>query len=206
MTRQFKHSGLGFKRHKLQLRNDDRTKIKINTPGGSVAYYVLTMKIREYSLEEIFDKNLLFLIPFYIFNYGSKKQLEELENNSEKLDALKKECAIIVERLDDLTDREELSVYYRQVLLEMSNKVVESLAARYEKVVKGVKDVMGGTVLEYKAKKIFNEGGDARAKEMAQGLHKRGVADEVIAESAKVSVDVVKQWLGLQKAETLTEN
>ena len=42
--------------------------IVINTPGGSVSFNVPVMKVQSYSLEQIFDKNLLFLLPFYIFN------------------------------------------------------------------------------------------------------------------------------------------
>ena len=44
--------------------------VEINTPGGSVEYDVPVLKTQVYSLDEIFDKNLLFLLPFYIFSYG----------------------------------------------------------------------------------------------------------------------------------------
>ncbi|MCD7905396.1 MAG: hypothetical protein LUG24_07500 [Clostridiales bacterium] len=42
--------------------------------------------------------------------------------------------------------------------MEMANKVVKSLMSNYEKAMKGVESVMGGTVLEYKAKTIYREG------------------------------------------------
>ena len=42
-----------------------------STPGGCVSYPVRVMKVKEYDIDEIFEKNLLFLIPFYIFSYES---------------------------------------------------------------------------------------------------------------------------------------
>ena len=40
----------------------------------------------------------------------------------------------------------------------MSRKVIEHLAAKYEKVAKGVSQQMGGKVLNYEAKDILNRG------------------------------------------------
>lgn len=78
----------------------------------------------------------------------------------------------------------------------MSGKVIESLTAQYEKVLKGVKDVMGGTVLDYKAKDIYEQG----KKDMAISLHESGVSEDLIAKAANVSVELVRKWLGLSVA------
>ncbi|MCD8130630.1 MAG: hypothetical protein LUE16_05040 [Lachnospiraceae bacterium] len=176
----------------------DKMQIEIETPGGSVSFDVFVMKVKEYDLNQIFEKDLLFLIPFYIFNYGSQKQLEELEEDSEKLEALENEYQLIVERLNALTEEGKLSAYYRMTILEMSGKVVENLAAQYEKVVKGVKDIMGGTVLDYKAKDILREGEMAGKKEMVINMHKDGVKEDLIAKYANVSIELVRKWIGLQ--------
>ncbi len=42
-------------------------KYVIVTPGGTVQYDVPIMKVQTYSLDDIFEKGLLMLIPFYIF-------------------------------------------------------------------------------------------------------------------------------------------
>ena len=42
--------------------------------------------------------------------------------------------------------------------MDMSRKVLESIAKKYQKVREGVTEVMGGRVLEYEAKTIKNEG------------------------------------------------
>ena len=52
--------------------------VTIKTPGGEVSYKVPVIKM-EYSIDEIFEKKLLFLIPFYIFIY--EKEFPEMENS-----------------------------------------------------------------------------------------------------------------------------
>ncbi len=47
----------------------DKMKYVIITPGGTVQYDVPTMKVQKYSLDDIFEKRLLILIPFYIFSH-----------------------------------------------------------------------------------------------------------------------------------------
>ncbi len=49
--------------------------------------------------------------------------------------------------------------------MEMSDKVVENLAQKYENVREGVKSVMGGQVLEHEAKTILREGWQQGRKE-----------------------------------------
>ena len=43
-------------------------------------------------------------------------------------------------------------------IVDMTDKVARNLASGYEKVREGVKDVMGGRILEYEAKRIREEG------------------------------------------------
>ncbi len=49
----------------------DKMKYVIVTPGGTVQYDVPIMKVQTYSLDDIFEKSLLMLIPFYIFSHDS---------------------------------------------------------------------------------------------------------------------------------------
>ena len=46
-------------------------KYVIVTPGGTVQYDIPIMKVQKYSLDDIFEKRLLMLIPFYIFSHES---------------------------------------------------------------------------------------------------------------------------------------
>lgn len=46
----------------------------------------------------------------------------------------------------------------RCTIIDMSNKVLEHIAVKYDSVKEGVKTVMGGKILEYEAKTIKREG------------------------------------------------
>ena len=143
----------------------DKMGILIETPGGTVAFDVLVMEIRRYTLEELFAKRLLFLIPCYIFTHEAR--FEEYDEDMESLETLKAEYISLMEKLDGLLRAGEISVYIHKTIVEMSGKVLENISQKYENVRKGVRSVMGGKILEYEAKTILNQG---IAQGMAQGI------------------------------------
>ena len=134
----------------------DAMKVEINTPGGAITYEIPVLKTQKYTIDEIFDKKLLILIPFYIFTYESR--FPEYEEDSEKLNELKKEYVQIRNRLEDLCKTGEISEYIKCTVVDMSNKVIEQIALKYAKVRKEVTSVMGGKILEYEAKTILQRG------------------------------------------------
>ncbi len=154
LTVTFPHSAVLFLRHTLSTPNT--MTIKINTPGGDISYDIQVMKVGMYSLDEIFDKNLLFLIPFYIFSHESR--FKEYAENEEKLSDLKAEYEKIKNRLEELAKSGMIDEYTRCTITDMSNKVLEHIAKNYKSVREGVKSVMGGKILDYEAKDILNRG------------------------------------------------
>ncbi len=144
----------------LYLRSGSTTpnqlKTEIITPGGSISYEIQVMKSQQYTLGEIFKKRLLFLIPFYIFSH--ERRFEEYNQDESKLEKLKGEYEEIRSRLEDLLKDHEISEYTKCTIIDMSGKVLEHIAGKYEAVRRGVKSVMGGKVLEYEAKTILREG------------------------------------------------
>ena len=134
----------------------DKLKTEIVTPGGSVTYDIQVMKSQQYALEDIFEKKLLFLIPFYIFSH--EQRFGEYEKKPEKLKGLKAEYEEIKNRLEKLADQGEISEYTKRTIIDMSNKVLGHIAANYESVREGVRSVMGGKVLDYEAKTILKQG------------------------------------------------
>ena len=180
--------------------------IEMRVRGKNVDFNVPVMKVKDYTIDEIFEKKLFFLIPFYIFNYES--QFEKKEEQGGRLKGLMKDYQRIFDSLDEAAEKGLISAFMRKMIIEMSNKVLEKIAVKYGKVMEGVKSIMGGKVLEYEAKDILNEGraeGRAegeqkKAKEMAVELYKNGVSVPVIATAASVSVDIINKWLGIQPA------
>ncbi len=148
------HSAVLFLRHHKST--PDTLKTRIITPGGTSEYDIRVMKSQQYTLEEIFEKNLLLLIPFYIFSHETR--FEQYEKDEIKRKALQEEYEQIKNKLEELLNQGVISEYTKCTIIEMSNKVLEHIAIKYNAVREGVKTVMGGKILEYEAKAIRQDG------------------------------------------------
>ena len=124
------HAAVLFLRSKKSTPNS--MNIVINTPGGSVSFDVPVIKVQSYSLQQIFDKNLLFLLPFYIFNL--EKNFPQYEASEEALENLKKVYIDFMNRLEKEVTEGHISAYYRRTILDMSKKVLENIAAKYHNI------------------------------------------------------------------------
>lgn len=175
----------------------DKMKYVIVTPGGTIQYDVPVMKVQTYTLDDIFEKGLLMLIPFYIFSH--EKSFPEYNSNEQKLAELKAEYRIILERLDELEQQGVIGAFDKRTIIELSSDVVEELAQKYENVQKGVGDMMGGALIETSARRLKNEAENETKKKTALKLLKRGkLTVEEIAEDTELSVSEVEQLAGLQ--------
>jgi len=78
------------------------------------------MKIQEYSVEQIFEKRLWFLIPFFIFTFET--QFDLYDSESQKLSQLKQIYIDITERLNQYQMRKEITEFEKQTIIDMSKK------------------------------------------------------------------------------------
>ena len=179
----------------------DKMKYVIITPGGTVQYDVPIMKVQSYSLDEIFEKRLLVLIPFYIFSH--EKSFSEYNNNEDKLEELKAEYQIILERLDDLEKQGIIGAFDKRTIIDLSSDVINEIARKYENVQKGIGAMMRGPLIQTEARTILNRGisqGISETKrETALRMLKMGkLTVEEIAEYSALSVAEVEQLANLQ--------
>ena len=176
-------------------------KYVIVTPGGTVQYDVPIMKVQTYSLNDIFERRLLMLIPFYIFSH--EKSFPEYNSNEQKLEKLKVEYQVILERLDELELKGVIGAFDKRTIIELSSDVIKEIAQKYENVQKSVGDMMSGALIETSARTILNQGKSQgiseTKKKTALRMLKRGkLTIEEIAEDAGLSVAEVEQLTGLQ--------
>ncbi len=175
----------------------DKMKYVIITPGGTVQYDIPIMKVQKYSLDDIFEKRLLMLIPFYIFSH--ENSFPEYNSNEQKLEKLKAEYQVILERLDGLEQQGVIGAFDKRTIIELSGDVIKEIAQKYENVQKGVGDIMSGALIETEARRILKKGMNEANKETALKLLKRGKQTvEEIAEDTGLSVSEVEQLAGLQ--------
>ena len=175
----------------------DKMKYVIVTPGGMVQYNVPIMKVQAYSLNDIFEKGLLMLIPFYIFSH--EKRFPEYNSSEQKLVALKAEYQEILKRLDGLERQGVIGAFDKRTIIELSGDVIKEIAQKYGNVQKGVGDMMGGALIETEARKILNQGISETKRNAALNMLKRGkLTVQEIAEDLGLSVVEVEQLAGLQ--------
>ena len=175
----------------------DKMKYVIITPGGTVQYDVPIMKVQSYSLDEIFEKRLLMLIPFYIFSH--EKSFSEYNNNELKLEELKTEYRMILERLDDLEKQGIIGAFDKRTIIDLSSDVINEIARKYENVQKGIGAMMRGPLIQTEARTILNRGISETKKETALRMLKAGkLTVEEIAEYSALSVAEVEQLANLQ--------
>ena len=174
----------------------DKMKYVIVTPGGTVQYDVPIMKVQTYSLDDIFEKDLLMLIPFYIFSH--EKGFPEYNSNEEKLAELKAEYQEILVRLDGLERQGVIGAFDKRTLIDLSGDVIHEIAQKYQNVQKGVGDMMRGALIETSARRLKNEAENEAKRNIALRMLKRGkLAIEDIAEYSGLSVAEVEQLAGL---------
>ncbi len=173
----------------------DAMNIIINTPGGTVDFDVPIMKVNSYSLAQIFEKDLYFLLPFYIFNL--EKNFSKYEHDPAELEKLRREYIDFMTRLELAVLNRKIFTHDRRTILEMSKKVLENIAVKYDNIQKEVKDIMGGRVLDYEGRSIFYDGiavGKERGRreaniETARRLREMGMNDNDILRATNISFD-----------------
>ncbi len=183
----------------------ERMQIRIDTPKGSAGFDVQVLKVQKYTIDEIFEKNLVMLIPFYIFSH--EKDFPEYNTNEEKLEELKTEYTGIMNRLRYLKRSGQITEYQHRMIVDMSGKVLKNIASKYDNVRKGVGETMTGRIIETKASRIYHEGekcGEKRGKKLgaihqsertAVRLHNRGDKLEEIADILEVDIRQVRKWI-----------
>lgn len=168
-------------------------KYVIVTPGGTVQYDVPIMKVQTYSLDKIFEKDLLMLIPFYIFLH--ENSFPEYNSNEQKLAELKAEYQKILERLDELEQQGVIGAFDKRTIIELSGDVIKEIAQKYENVQKGVGDIMGGALIETEARTILNRGKDEGRNENKKETALRMLRDGVLP------IEKIAEYSGLDVAE-----
>ncbi len=155
------------------------------------------MKVQAYSLDDIFEKRLLLLIPFYIFSH--EKNFPEYNSNKQKLTELESEYKDILGRLDDIECQGIIGAFDKRTIIELSNDVLKEIAYKYENIQKGVGDIMGGALLETSARRLKNEAENETKKKTALRMLQDGeLSIDKIAKYSGLDVEDVEQLAKLQ--------
>ena len=148
----------------LYLRNistiPDEMKMIIEVSEGTEAVRnVNVIKMKNYTAEEIIQKKLFMLIPFYLFNY--EKQFQECNDNPKKLEVILNDLRYLEKELCALVNQGDLDPMHLKAIGKCTKAVSDQLAQNYDNVRKGVDDVMLGPILDLD---IYNDYDEAEEK------------------------------------------
>lgn len=192
----FPNTALIYLRHTKNT--PDEMNILIEVPGNSCGYAVPVIKVQAYSIEEVFEKHLLFLIPFHIFVY--EKDFKEYDTDAKKLEQLKLIYMNIFTKLEEYVGNGVISIYEQRVIIDMSKKVLEHIAENYFNVRKGVSEIMGGKIIELEAYNILVAGeAKGRREDILALLKVLGNIPEFLEEKIQQEKDptLLKQWFNV---------
>jgi len=184
----------------LYLRHNQRTKEKETVTlefanGAQYTYEVPIIRVQAYTKDEIFEKRLLLLLPYYIMRY--EKQLKEICADKEKLENFLKEVKEIRIRMENtFTEEEErICANLNELMIQISDYLLrEEAEAR-----KGVDEIMGGKVLELHSERMMRLGreeGMIRAY-ASLGMTKEETSQKVMEElklSKEAAIQVVEKY------------
>lgn len=190
----------------LYLRHTKYTKdaeeVEIRFPGGQRFHYsVPVIKVQEYTKDKLFQKNLLFLLPFYIMRY--EKDKKRLENDDRKLNALLAEYQDIRKRLDISFGKTNQSKELLD-LKELITRIADYIFPDESKAKKGVQKIMRGKVLELESDRFIAERtAAARTEGLIEGriegrieaYIENGYSLEHISKKVDIPVEKVKEIL-----------
>ena len=169
--------------------------------GTTVPYRVPVIRMEQYTKDTIFQKHLLFLLPFYIIRY--EKSQKRIAKDRARFQALMEEYSEIERHLERELLEQNRERDFRD-LIELINRIADYIFAQSDVLKKGIGEVMGGKVLELESDRLIARGRkEGLAEGLAEGnrltalrMHRKGYADATIADLLEVSLQKIEEWLG----------
>ena len=155
----------------LYLRNSRNTQdfleVDVVFPdGGCHLYRVPAIKVENYTKDNIFEKSLLMLLPFYIMRY--EKRGHEMSENPQLFQELLNEYEVIRSKLEvEITESGRSELF--SDLIGLITRISDHIFRNEEKVRKGIGEIMGGKVLELESERLERLQKEAEAEAKAIG-------------------------------------
>ena len=111
-----------------------------NSLGDTMPMPFHCIKVQDVPKEEIFRKNLLVFLPYYLMRY--EDNWDKLEKNEHDRERFYLDVSDIIVRLQEMMRRNNSLRPMVLDLLEMMQKISRYLLRKHEKIEKGVEDIM----------------------------------------------------------------
>lgn len=159
--------------HKARVRFSD---------GQTVIYQVPVIMAQNYTVNKIFEKRLLALLPYHILRY--EHFLQSNSTNQEKLNKLLDDYQKICQNLLQIQEREGKSQLYIN-LVDLINQIADYVIPKENPVRERISAVMGGKILQLASERLIDEG---RVRELCSMVQDGDITLECAAKRLKVTI------------------
>ena len=193
----FPMSGVLYLRHTSNT--PDTLELQVVFPDQQeITYQVPVIKAKEYTIDELFHKKLLMILPFYVMRY--ENILQSMDVDSKQAKALLNDLYSIISKLEHtLVDDEHIAVFLD--LADWITTISDYLLKKQPKLRKEVQRIMGGKILQTRSEQLLRKG---RKYGKAEGIQESIInftktllmmrqPYEFIAQATKTSVEDVKR-------------
>ena len=145
----------------LYLRSNDNTpsrhEMEIVAPNGqSICWSAPTVKVSNYTLDELFAKKLYFLLPFHVFVF--EDQLEKMETDAKERRVLTSILEYMKGNILELEQNGELSSNDTDTILDNCWDVAKNVVRKFKTVRKEVQEIMAGKDYRTRSQVAYDKG------------------------------------------------
>ena len=112
--------------------------------GQQVTYQVPIIHAQKYTVNAIFEKQLLILLPYHILRY--EHFLKNNKTNEKKVEQLLEDYRKINQLLMETSEKEKKSGLYQNMICVIQ-EIADYIIPKDSEVRKGIGDIMGGNIL-----------------------------------------------------------
>ena len=136
--------------------------------GQQIVYRVPILRAQNYTVDSIFEKRLLILLPYHILRYESF--LKNSGSNTKKLEQLLTDYQKISSALEQCTNDKKSTLYIDMITLieEIADHIIPK---DNEKIRERLGDIMGGKILQLESERLLEKGqllGEAKGRAAGQ--------------------------------------
>ena len=163
--------------------------------GQQIVYRVPILRAQNYTVDSIFEKRLLILLPYHILRYEGF--LKNSSSNTKKLEQLLTDYQKINDVLEQCTNDKKSTLYIDMIALieEIADYIIPK---DNENVRERLGDIMGGKILQLESERLLEKGqllGEAKGRAAGQAEGRKTERIEAIQNMIS---------LGLTKEKILT--
>ena len=163
--------------------------------GQQIVYCVLILRAQNYTVDSIFEKKLLILLPYHILRYESF--LKNSGTNTEKLEQLLTDYQKINDALEQCTNDKKSTLYIDMITL--IEEIADHIIPKDNKNVRErLGDIMGGKILQLESERLLEKGqllGETkgRAAGLIQGQAEGRKTERIEAIQNMISLGLTKE-------------